>query len=229
MPADPSPSVEPHNAPVHSSTGRAPGQPTDSTDPLQPILLQAGVTLTDVGVDELRRIWITVGGDPQRFDDFADAVARACSAATQDAPTEAEELGLRLGRWRIDLTREGIRTALLSAVVAGLLVDRGLTEVSIALVTAVLPSVLNIERIQLSKGDQRLLIDLRAKPALRTGFATEDELYRSLPADTRDKVNRYDFADFIQRLREAGLIDEGDDDWLRTRDPDDPRPWIRLL
>jgi hypothetical protein len=210
--------------------GRAPGQPTGWTDPLEPILLQTGVTVTDVGVDELRRIWATVGGDPLRFDDFANAVARACSTATQDGPGEPlDEFGLRLGAWRMDLTREGIRTALLSAVVAGLLVDRGLTEVSIALVTAVLPSVLNIERVELSAGDRKLLIDLRAKPALRTGFATEDELYRSLPEDIRDDVNRYDFADFVQRLREAGLIDEGDGDWLRTRDPDDPRPSIRLL
>ena len=56
---------------------------------------------------------------------------------------------------------------------------------------------------------------------------TEDELYGCLPDEAKLTVNRYDFADFVGRLREAGLV-EGDHDWLRPRDPDDRGPLISL-
>ena len=87
-----------------------------------------------------------------------------------------------------------------------------------------LPAVFDVERIELSPGDRRLVSEIRLKYAYRHAFATEDELYGSLPTVARDAINRYDFADFIGRLRAAGLIDETGGHRLRLRDPDDPRP-----
>lgn len=175
----------------------------------------------------MEELWqCVVGGDELLFDDFLHAVAQRCAPTWDDDTVPADRLALRLGHWRIDLGREGVRAGLLTAVAAAALVRRGVTDLGIVFATAVLPSILDIERIELSSGDRRLLLELRAKPALREGFTTEDNLYASLPAMTRDVVNRYDFADFIQRLRDAGLTDEPTPDWLRLRDPEDPAPTI---
>ena len=120
------------------------------------------------------------------------------------------------------------RAGILSAVAAAVLVHQGLTEFGVAFATAVLPAVFDIERIELSPGDRRLVTEIRLRYAYRQGFATEDELYAALPGATREVINRYDFADFIGRLRAAGLIDESGGHRLRLREPDDPRPGLGL-
>jgi hypothetical protein len=109
-----------------------------------------------------------------------------------------------------------VRTGVLTALVAGVLIPQGLTEFAVGFVTAVLPSVVEIERVEVSAGDRRLLVELRGRAL--TG--SEDELYAALPAETRAVINRYDFADFIARLREAGLVAGPEDTTLVLRAPD---------
>lgn len=195
-------------------------------DALSVLLRAAGlepveVSSADLGSDDLLGLWLLVSTDESGpgFDDFAAAVMDVCAAEWPDGSAPPDELGLRLGRWRIDLAKAGIRTGLLTAVVASALVERGMTEFSIGFATAVLPTVLEIERIELSAKEKMLLADLRLTPAIQTGWANEDELYLMLPLPAREVVNRYDFADFVQRLRELGEIDEAGS-LIRIRPPD---------
>jgi hypothetical protein len=121
----------------------------------------------------------------------------------------------------------------MAAALAAVLASQGLNELGIALASAILPSVVEIERVDLSPADRRLLLEIRIKPAFRDGYASEDELYAALPEDTRRAVNRYDFADFIGRLRDAGLADEaweyGDiEPRLLLRDPGQRRPFLKI-
>lgn len=176
---------------------------------------------TDLGSDDLAALWrlVSLDIDGPGFDDFTSAVMDVCAAGWPEGSAPPDELGLRLGRWRIDLAKAGIRSGLLTAVIAGALVEQGMTEISIALVTAVLPTVFEIERIELSPKERMLLADLRLTPAMQTGWASEDDLYTALPAAAQEAVNRYDFADFIQRLREIGEIDEAGNGWMRIRPP----------
>lgn len=83
------------------------------------------------------------------------------------------------------------------------MIPNGFGEFAVGFMTAVIPSVIEIERVELGAGDRRLLVELRAIRDL----GTEDALYDALPADVRAQINRYDFADFIARLRELGLAD----------------------
>lgn len=200
---------------------------TATPDPLDILLEATGLSGPTLDARDVQLLWHWVGGgDTALLDDFLHAVAQACAPMWDDETVPSDRLGLRLGRWRIDLQRQGVRAGLLTAVAAAALVRRGFTDLGIVFVTAVLPSVFDIERIELSAGDRLMLVELRARPAFREGFATEDELYASLPEDKRATINRYDFADFIQRLRDAGLTDDSGEDWLRLRDPDDPRPTV---
>jgi hypothetical protein len=200
---------------------------TPASDQLDGLLDVAGLHGPLLQSHQIEELWRWVGGgDELLFDDFLHALAQTCAPTWDDDTVPADRLALRLGHWRIDLGKEGVRAGLLTAVAAAALVRRGLTDLGIVFATAVLPSIFDIERIELSPGDRRLLLELRAKPALREGFTTEDNLYASLPAETRHVINRYDFADFIQRLRDAGLTDAPSEDWLRLRDPDDLAPTI---
>jgi hypothetical protein len=196
-------------------------------DLLTQLLTAAGVTDGPVGVAELTALWDLLGiADDALRDEFVDTVAGLAAADMESVQDADPELHLRLGHWEIDLARQGIRTGILSAVAAAVLVHQGLTEFGVAFATAVLPAVFDIERIELFPGDRRLVTEIRLRYAYRQGFATEDDLYAALPAATREVINRYDFADFIGRLRAAGLTDETGGHRLRLREPDDPRPGL---
>jgi hypothetical protein len=157
------------------------------------LLAAVGASTDSMGAEDATRLWTRVGSpaDPV-FDEFL----------AQIAPTGLDgELALRVGDWRLDLSESAIRTSVLTAFVAAALIPQGLTDFAVGFVTAVLPSVFVIERVELGAGDKRLLIELRSQ--ILSG--TDDELYAALPQTTKAVVNRYDFADFLQRLREAGF------------------------
>jgi hypothetical protein len=175
-----------------------------TADELAPILDAAGVASSEVGPDDLRRIWRLTGQrDEALFDDFVAAVVATCEPAWEGPALEPGDLGLRVGHWKIDLTKAGVRAAFRAALVATVLVPRGLGDFTVAFVTTILPAVLDIKHVKLSAGDSRLLVELRLKREIRSNLMSEDELYEALPAQTRTVINRYDFADFIERLREG--------------------------
>ena len=175
-------------------------------DRLQPLLDRAAVTGRKAGPDELARLWAFVGlDDPRRLDEFLDALA----------PGEEEGLPLRVGHWHVDLTATAVRASVLTALVAGVLIPHGLGEFAVGFMTAILPAVVEIERLELGAGDRRLLVELRAKRDL----GSEDELYDALPLDVKGEINRYDFADFIERLRDLGLAKGSDGGPLRLSAP----------
>lgn len=191
---------------------------------LDMLLRAAGIEGEELSIEDVDRLCALLGldGDDPTRDEVTDELGRLGRASEGDVP--ADSYGFRVGQWRIGLGGPGVRTALISAVVAASLAQRGFEEVAIGMATVVIPTVLDVERIELRASDRRLLLRLRLKEAVRDGFMTEDELYATLPEEDRRTVNRYDFADFVSRLRDAGLV-EGEE-WMRTRDPADRRPII---
>jgi hypothetical protein len=196
-------------------------------DPLATLIGPASGFLTS---EDAEALWSRLGiEDDELRVEFIQALASL--GGGDDDP--ASPLHLRVGRWRIDLAQQGIRSALMAAALAAVLASQGLNELGIALASAILPSVVEIERVDLSPADRRLLLEIRIRPAFRDGYASEDELYAALPEDTRRAVNRYDFADFIGRIRDAGLTDEaweyGDvEPRLLLRDPGQRRPSLKI-
>jgi hypothetical protein len=164
-------------------------------DHLQPLLEAAGITSLRVGPSDLERLWALVGDDdPQRLDEFLEAVA----------PLQTEDgLPLRVGQWTIDLGEAAVRSTVMSAFVAAALISQGMTEFAVGFATAIIPSVVEIKRVKLGAGDERLLLELRS----RLPSGTEDQLYAALSPEIRSEINPYDFADFLQRLREAGFAE----------------------
>jgi hypothetical protein len=172
---------------------------------LRIILEAAGVHGDELGADDVRRIWATFGVDDEDLlDEFEYAVA---SISGQDAGG-SEDVGFRVGRWRLDLSKEGVRAALLGVIVAAALAAQGIGAIGIGLATVVVPTVLSLEDVTLSSGDNRLLFQLRLHPGVEGQHLTEDELYATLPPEVRDVVNPFDFANFVDRLRKAGMAEQ---------------------
>ena len=176
---------------------------TPMSDDVDLLLRRAGVPGPDVGPAEVDRLAACVVEDGLR-DELVSAVLETCDAVWDDGVhLTADELGLRIGGWRLDLGRTAVRRGLMSAVLAGALVQRGLTEMVVGVVAGVVPSVLDIARVRLTAADRLLVLELRLHPDVRAGALSEDALYERLPAPVRDVVNRLEFADFVARLREA--------------------------
>ena len=170
-----------------------------------------GVSGREVGPDELRVVWGFAGSEDEAlFDEFLNAVEVACAPTWEGRPLEPGELGLRYGQWKIDLGVSGVRAGLGAALAASALAARGFADFTVTFIAAVLPAVVELKRVELSPGDERLLLELRLKPEIRSNFTTEDELYAALPVETQASINRYDFADFVGRLREVGSAEERD-------------------
>lgn len=172
------------------------------------------------GPGEVEHLAHLVVGDVLH-EEWISAVLETCDASWEDgARFSAADLPMRVGGWRLDLGRTGVRTGLMASIVAGAMVQQGLTEMVIGVVAAVIPSVLDIERVALSAGDRMLLLELRLLPEVRDRAFTEDELYARLPDGTRAVVNRLEFATFVERVRNAGYATPGASTLLR--DPDGP-------
>jgi hypothetical protein len=196
-------------------------------DPLDELLAASGLGGNVLTSEDIGKLWEQIAPD-QVPTEFLRAVAQACSPEWDDDTVAADRLGLRLGRWRIDLTRQGVRAGLLTAVAAAALAQHGLTDLGVVFATAVLPAVFDIQRVELSAGDRKLLVELRAKDALTRGYVSTEELYDSLPAATRRQINPYDFADFVERLRATGLTDGARDGTVRLLGSGEHGPLIGL-
>ena len=187
-------------------------------DGVELLMRRAEVAGPTIGPEELDRMAACVVADGLR-DELVSAVLETCDAVWDDGARLAdEELGLRIGGWRLDLGRTAVRSGLMSAVLAGALVQQGLTQMLIGVVAAVIPSVLDVERVRLTAAERRLVLELRLHPDVRAGALSEDALYERLPSAVRDVVNRLEFADFVARLREVGYADADG----ALRDPDGP-------
>jgi hypothetical protein len=192
---------------------------------LDVVLDAAHIEGAQIGSEEVEAMWATLGVvDDDLLDEFVYSVA---SLSRSLGGTTDAALGFRLGRWKLDLAKEGIRGGVLSAFVAAALALDGLgpTDIGIGLATIVLPSVLSLERVEVGAKDERLLLHLRLRPEVQQRFMTEDQLYDSLPAEARDVVNRFDFAEFVQRIREAGIAQEAGG-FIRVRQEGERRPLI---
>ena len=96
------------------------------------------------------------------------------------------------------------------------------------LLPAVLPLLIDVQRVRLDRRDRELLIPLRQATNGIEGMAVSPRvLYNRLDAVTQDELNYDDFAAFCTRLVEAGELDDAGLDDVRPRSAGAPA-WIRI-
>ena len=186
----------------------------NTDDSLAVILQYAGVRDGELDERSAQQLLSALGLDPVSQDALVHELARLADPEGEAA--SRGEFDFRVGNWRLDLTSHTIRASVMSAALAGVLIETHAQEVAPAILLAIIPSLLEIERVTLSPGDERLLFEVRRVPKVTNQRNSVDDLYQNLPSDIRSMVNPFDFADFIERIRRAGLA-EGDRGSIRVR------------
>lgn len=154
---------------------------------------------------------------------------RRAARATDDvivAGLGEEELHARPGGWIVGLSDAAARGTLAAAVTAGVLAAAGFDQLPALVLPAVLPMLVDIERVELSASEDHLLASLRLQPELTEAVHSPEAVYDRLPEDLRDQVSLLDFLDFVERLVAAGEADERPGGVV-LRDADDPA-WVRI-
>jgi hypothetical protein len=179
--------------------------------------------LTDT---RLRQLFVDVTGlDQDRLVDAWEVVEDAVLAALPDGTG----LRVRPGGWVVNVRSSAVRTAVAAALVGGALWHVGFDQLPGYVAPAVLPLLVDVRKVRLTRAESRLLVDLRlSQTAAQMDWPwSADALYSRLPPQVQERVPPGDFADFIYRVVQAGEADPAGYDEVRLRPAGHPA-WIRI-
>ncbi|MGV1005171.1 MAG: hypothetical protein ACOYEV_10515 [Candidatus Nanopelagicales bacterium] len=157
---------------------------------------------------------------------LADLCEDIILGATADST--GGELHMRPGGWRINLAASLVRATISAAIVGAGLVAIGADQIPLLLLPAVLPLLIDLERVELDLAERELLIPLRQACIGIEGIAVQPQvLYNRLEPGVRAQLNYYDFVAYLDRLTKAGELDNAGLGEVRPRAPGAPA-WLRL-
>jgi hypothetical protein len=161
--------------------------------------------------------------------DAAGDVAADCEDALIGAVGLTDgTLHMRPGGWQTSLKATLARGALTGAILAGAMAAGGFDEIPKETLVAVIPAVVAVEPVRLSRRDRELLVPIRIASAHLVGQPVWPRgIYDRLDKDLRGQLNYHDFVAFCDHLIAAGEMDDGGYDEIKPRAADAPA-WIRL-
>jgi hypothetical protein len=112
-------------------------------------------------------------------------------------------LGMRLGSFQIDASRAAVKAAVTAAVLALAIEGAGLDSVPVVILAAVIPFLVEIERVQLAPGDAVVVAALRS---VASPGGDDRDWYLALPGELRSQLTQLEFLNLLGRLREAGIV-----------------------
>jgi hypothetical protein len=125
-----------------------------------------------------------------------------------------DQLELRPGGFIVSASGGTVKTALCAALLSGMLAITGVTALSPLVLPAVLPLLFDVERVRVTPGQNELLTDLVALPGVLGTPVSASELHKRLPRALKKEISRYELADFLDQLHEAGLADRRDNGYV---------------
>ena len=171
----------------------------------------------------IAEVFTPLGIDPDQH--LADLCEDILLGYTAQVPGE---LHTRPGGWRINVGASLVRTTVAAAIVGAGLIGIGADQVPLQLLPAVLPLLVDMDRVRLNRGDRQLLLPLRHAAVGIEGVAVNPQvLYNRLDPVVRAQLNYHDFTAFLDRLIEAGELDNAGGDDVRPRQPGKPA-WLRI-
>ena len=169
--------------------------------------------------DEMDRTWFTdsflqpLGIEPD------SRLGELCEDVLLEAVSDGDDaFHMRPGGWRVNLAGGAVKALLVTVVLAAALFFSGADDIPLELLPVVVPLLVDVERVRLSRRDEELLIPLRVASDGVTGMALRHEgLYNRLDPAVREQLNYGDFVDFCERLIKAGYADDAGYGEVRMR------------
>ena len=169
--------------------------------------------------DEMDRTWFTdsflqpLGIEPD------SRLGELCEDILLEAVSDGDDaFHMRPGGWRVNLAGGAVKALLVTVVLAAALFFSGADDIPLKLLPVVIPLLVDVERVRLSRRDEELLIPLRVASDGVTGMALRHEgLYNRLDPAVREQLNYGDFVDFCERLIKAGYADDAGYGEVRMR------------
>jgi hypothetical protein len=179
--------------------------------------------------DEMDRTWFTdsflqpLGIEPD------SRLGELCEDVLLEAVSDGDDaFHMRPGGWRVNLAGGAVKALLVTVVLAAALFFSGADDIPLELLPVVVPLLVDVERVRLSRRDEELLIPLRVASDGVTGMALRHEgLYNRLDPAVREQLNYGDFVDFCERLIKAGYADDAGYGEVRMRPAGHPA-WLRV-
>jgi len=179
--------------------------------------------------DEMDRTWFTdsflqpLGIEPD------SRLGELCEDVLLEAVSDGDDaFHMRPGGWRVNLAGGAVKALLVTVVLAAALFFSGADDIPLELLPVVVPLLVDVERVRLSRRDEELLIPLRVASDGVTGMALRHEgLYNRLDPAVREQLNYGDFVDFCERLIKAGYADDAGYGEVRMRPACHPA-WLRV-
>ena len=179
--------------------------------------------------DEMDRTWFTdsflqpLGIEPD------SRLGELCEDVLLEAVSDGDDaFHMRPGGWRVNLAGGAVKALLVTVVLAAALFFSGADDIPLELLPVVIPLLVDVERVRLSRRDEELLIPLRVASDGVTGMALRHEgLYNRLDPAVREQLNYGDFVDFCERLIKAGYADDAGYGEVRMRPAGHPA-WLRV-
>lgn len=137
---------------------------------------------------------------------------------------DQSEFELRIGEWRLNLSVAAARALVNGAVLTAALAAKGEASIPATVLSVIVPLIFDLERITLAPSDRVVYVDLVRHAPDRKHI---DDWYASLSDHIKDEISNLEFRDLIERLDDAGLVDNDLFD-LVTVDPQTARRRRRL-
>lgn len=155
----------------------------------------------------------------------ADTVHDVLLSNTHSVTSEFE---MHPGGWRVNVGASLVRSILTTGVVYAGLASIHASEIPLQLVPAVLPLLIDVDRVTISRAERALLIPLRDASVGIEGLAVNPSvLYNRLDPAVRADLNERDFLEFVDHLVHAGHLDNAGNDEVKAR-PGGKPAWIRV-
>jgi hypothetical protein len=178
---------------------------------------------SELELEGLRALWVSIVGQDQLYQGAAFDQVVASLVVQVRAGSDRAALEFGAGAWTIDLKAATVGGALQSALLAGILWANGLDGIPAAVASAVIPAVVALESVKLTPGEQirfQLVRDALDPDRGRSVKA----IRKKLPSKAREEISEAELADFLERLRSAGVVDSHDGKYTGRDRPS----WFRI-
>ena len=123
------------------------------------------------------------------------------------ADSNSSELRFSPHGWTIELKEGLVKASVLGVLQTMLFKAFNESNIPLTILVMVVPLLFNLNKISLSEKERTIYLDLTNNPLATVHAHSTNELYDNyLSDDMKSNINRLDFLDFLEKLKQVGLL-----------------------